>query len=329
MSADDERVNDNAGTVTITAELDGPAPEGASVNYTTQDGTGQAGTHYTATSGTLEFPTGGRTATLDIPIFPDARNTRNHTFRVLWSGPNQLTLTDRRTDITIVNTGSVRPPPEPEADPTITIADARIQVPATGTATATLTITASRTATEAISGNISTFPGTAQAGTHYTVISGQAWTIAAGSGSVDIPVTILAATLTDDVAFTATLTLADDAPATIGDSTATVTITAAAEPTQLYVDDLDLTGSSRTGSVNVVVRRTGDDQAITFDLETINGTARSGLAFTAISRRRFSMGAGVNRLEVPVALITPTSTTPSQTFILRGQQPVGRNHRVG
>ena len=317
MSAADVRVDDDAGTARITATLDGPAPEGASVDYVTQDGTGQAGTHYTQSTGTLEFPAGGRTATLDIPVFPDNRNTNDHTFRILWSGEQQITLTDTRTDVTIVNTGSVRPPPEPEADPTITIADTRVQIPATGTATATLTISASRTATEAISGTISTFPGTAQPGTHYTALSAQAWTIPAGSGSVDVPVTIRAATITEDVAFTATLVLADDAPASIGDSTATITITPAAEATQLYVDSLDLTGSSRTGTINVVVRRTGDDQAITFDLETINGTARSGLAFTAITRRQYSMGAGVNRLEVPVSLITPTTRTPRQTFILR------------
>ena len=317
MTAADVRVNDDVGSARITCQLSGNAPAGASVNYVTQDGTGRAGTHYTAVSGTLDFPTGGRTAHIDIPVFPDNSNTRDHTFRVLFSGANQLTLTDSRVDVTIVNTGTVRPPPEPEAPPVVRIADTRRQVPASGTGTVNLIISTSRTATEAITGTISTFPGTAQEGTHYNALSRQAWTIPAGSSSVSIPVTIRSATLTANVSFTATLVLDDGVDATIGDSTATITITQAPEPATLRVNDLDLTRSSRTGNANVLITRTGNPQAITFDLETVNGTARGGRDFTSIPRRQYTMGQDVHRLIVPVALTTPTSRTPAQQFILR------------
>ena len=316
MSAADVRVNDNAGNARITCNLSGPAPAGASVNYVTQDGTGRAGTNYTAVSGTLEFPTGGRTAYIDVPVLPDPSNTDDHTFRVLFSGENQVTLSDSRVDVTVVNTGSVRPPPEPEQPPVITIADTRIQNPASGTATANLTISTSRTGT-AISGTISTFPDSAQEGTHYTALSRRAWTIPATSSSVQVPVTILSSTLTANVSFTATLVLDEGADATIGDSTARITITQRPEPTTIRVSDLDLTGSSRTGSANVTITRTGDLREVSFNVETVNETARSGQHFRGFSPTRRTLPRNAPSLTIPVPLITPTSTTPVQTFRVR------------
>ena len=316
MSAADVRVNDNAGNARITCNLSGPAPAGASVNYVTQDGTGRAGTNYTAVSGTLEFPTGGRTAYIDVPVLPDPSNTDDHTFRVLFSGENQVTLSDSRVDVTVVNTGSVRPPPEPEQPPVITIADTRIQNPASGTATANLTISTSRTGT-AISGTISTFPDSAQEGTHYTALSRRAWTIPATSSSVQVPVTILSSTLTANVSFTATLVLDEGVDATIGDSTARITITQRPEPATLRVIDLDLTGSSRTGNANVLITRTGATGEVSFDVETVNETARSGQHFRGFGRTRRTLARGASSTNVTVPLITPTSTTPRQTFRVR------------
>ena len=56
MTAADVRVNDDVGSARITCQLSGNAPAGASVNYVTQDGTGRAGTHYTAVSGHFRLP---------------------------------------------------------------------------------------------------------------------------------------------------------------------------------------------------------------------------------------------------------------------------------
>lgn len=50
-------------TVTLTG-----APTGASVNYRTADGTAIAGVDYTAVTGTLRFPLGENTATINIPL---------------------------------------------------------------------------------------------------------------------------------------------------------------------------------------------------------------------------------------------------------------------
>ena len=319
MSVSDVRVRDDAGNAELTLSLSKAALPNTSVDYVTRDGTGKAGTNYTRVSSTANWRTGNRDITISIPIQPDDSNTLDHTFDVLFSGAENCTLADSQATVTILNTGTVRPPPEPEEPPSVGIADSRIQVPTSGTARGTLTISTSRTVNYPITGRINTFNGTAIAGTNYNALSNVAWTIPANSSSVTVPYVVRSTAITANVTFTATFTIDSGVDATIRDSTATITITTAAEPVTLRVEDLDLTDSSRTGNANVIVTRTGDLSPITFDLQTVNvsGGAIAGTHYTAIPRRQFSMGQGDTSLTVPIALATPTSRVPIQRFILR------------
>ncbi len=66
-------------TVTRTAS-DSNLSNTASVAYTTADGTGVAGTDYTATSGTLTFAAGETVKTINIPVLTRSTPSGDHTF---------------------------------------------------------------------------------------------------------------------------------------------------------------------------------------------------------------------------------------------------------
>ncbi|MCS5491767.1 MBG domain-containing protein [Algoriphagus limi] len=64
--------NSGATTLTFTVSLSSPAPAGgATVDYTTSDGTAIAGSDYTAASGTLSFSAGETSKTIDVTISGD------------------------------------------------------------------------------------------------------------------------------------------------------------------------------------------------------------------------------------------------------------------
>ena len=74
------------GTAQVIAELNAPAPAGGLlVDYTTVDGTAQAGSDYVARSGTLTFAPGQTKATIDIDLINDLTPESAETFTVVFS----------------------------------------------------------------------------------------------------------------------------------------------------------------------------------------------------------------------------------------------------
>ena len=326
MSVSDVVVNDDEGEAELTLRLSQPAPRGAEVTYNTQDSSAKAGTHYTAQRNVkAQWQQGSRDLIIAIPIFADESNTNNHTFRVLFSQPRNITIDDNRADVTIRNTGSVRPPPEPEAPPALRINNGSIQVPTGANASGNLTISTSRNVDYSISGTFSLWDGTSGnrgvAGTHYVDANDIPFTLPANQSSVPVPYTVLPSGITSDYNFRMIFELDDDQNASISDSTGIITITAQPEPPTISVGDVDLTESSRTGNANVVITRTGDDKEIMFYLQTVrvsgSGGAIPNTHFTPLARTRYTMASGVNTLTVGIPLVTPGATVPTQTFIVR------------
>ena len=74
------------------------------VNYSTTDGTALAGTHYTATSGTLTFNPGETVKTIAVTVAPDADTISRETFFVNLSSPTNAILGDNQAKATIRET---------------------------------------------------------------------------------------------------------------------------------------------------------------------------------------------------------------------------------
>ena len=86
-------VNENGGTVTITAMRTGGSSGAASVSYATANGSATAGSDYTARSGTLTWADGdSANKTFTVPILDDSILEGNETFTVNLSGASGATL---------------------------------------------------------------------------------------------------------------------------------------------------------------------------------------------------------------------------------------------
>ena len=314
-------VGESAGSVLLRLRLSAPAPANCQVNFATANGTGRANVDYVPASGTVRFVQGQSSGTLRVNVLPNPA-TSDRRFRVLLSGYQNCRSGNSRTiQITVRNEDVVRPDPQPEAAPTITIADSSLEVPASGTGQGAFTISTSRALTEAISGTLTTRPGTATAGTHFNALTNQAWTIRAGQTFVNVPVTIRAATLTADLRFSATIALTTT-NATISDGTANFDITQMAEPATIQVRDLNLADAATTRA-SVVVTRTGNLEPISFRVSTVDppGTTLAGIRYRPITGRLIRMVQGARAATIAIDIIRPTGRVSSATFILRAGSP--------
>ena len=85
-------------TVRLSSEMDNPF----TVDYATADGTAQAGTDYTATSGTLTFAPTERTKTVDVTVNADSINEPTENFLLNLSNESSGTIVDGQGNATIV-----------------------------------------------------------------------------------------------------------------------------------------------------------------------------------------------------------------------------------
>jgi uncharacterized repeat protein (TIGR01451 family) len=101
--AADDSAAEAIGTKTLTVTLSAPSSEQVTVNYETANGTAEAGTDYSAVSGTLTFVADDTTETFDVPITNDTRDEPDQTFLVNLSSPNNTVLTDTQATVTIAD----------------------------------------------------------------------------------------------------------------------------------------------------------------------------------------------------------------------------------
>ena len=154
------------------------ADQNLTIDYTTSDGTGIAGTHYTATSGTATILSGQRSAFVSVPINDLATCDGTRTFNFTISNNSAGTITDMQAQGTILDTDA----------PTITMNDGADVVEGNNAvATATTSIACSIDLTF----DVTTSDGTAGAGQDYTAQTNQTYTVLAGNTSVNIPIVTL------------------------------------------------------------------------------------------------------------------------------------------
>jgi len=152
----------NAGisNMVFTVSLNGAAPTPVSVDYATADGTAQAGSDYTAGSGTVSFPAGTTSQTITVAILGDTVVEPSETVLVNLSNPVGASLADPQGVGTIVS--------DDLAGPTLSISDASTTEGNSGTKALTFTATLSPAATTTVTVRATTANGTATSGSDYT-----------------------------------------------------------------------------------------------------------------------------------------------------------------
>ncbi len=205
----------NSGTTdfvfTITRFL--PSGQTATVQYATSDGTAEAGSDYTAASGTLTFTPGNDTQTITIAVLGDTSDENDETFFVNLSNATGAVATESPGVGTIIND---------DAPPSMSVADASGDEGDDLFFTVSLsqvsgkTVTVAYTTADAVSGNLAT------ANVDYTPVSGTL-TFAPNVSTQIISVPLLSDLVVDDNEVFQVV-LSDPTNASLNTATATGTI---------------------------------------------------------------------------------------------------------
>jgi|GEM_PF-2567227 len=267
-------VTEGDGMVTISATRIGSFGA-ASVDYQTADGTAEAGTHYTATSGTLSWADGETgTKMLSVPILDDAgvNDPRDFTVSLINATPANRVFIGAQAQATVTI----------ESDDTVIAMATATASAEEGDGTVTISAVRSGSTIGAASVTISTTDGTATAPTHYTALNGTLSWADGESGTKSATVTLVDNSVVNaDRVFT--VSLSEPSPS------ATVSIAAEDTTAVTVIDDetvitLDMESYVvvEGGTVTLSATRSGSASgAATVTYSTVDGTATAPSHYTA------------------------------------------------
>ena len=92
ISVDDVSVAEDAGNAQFTVTLSNAFNEAVTVQFATADGTAEAGSDYTAISGTLTIDSGSTTGTIAVVVLDDELDEPDETFTVTLSNAVNATI---------------------------------------------------------------------------------------------------------------------------------------------------------------------------------------------------------------------------------------------
>ncbi|RLJ21373.1 hypothetical protein DJ030_04440 [bacterium endosymbiont of Escarpia laminata] len=294
--------------VIMTVNRTGGSDGTVSVDYATADGTATAPGDYTALNGTLIFLNGETSKTIPLTPADDTTWEPSEVFTLTLSnvvdaslGLNTATVTisddDTRTSGTLALSSATAT--LSESDPAVTLT-----VDRTGGSDGTVTV------------DYATSDGTANAPGDYQAISG---TLTFLDGELSKTLTL---SPTGDAVWEPsedfTLTLSNVVDASLGLSTATVTITDddARNAGTLALNSATATLLESGPAVIMTVNRTGgSDGTVSVDYATTDGTATAPGDYTALSGTLIFLN-GETSKTIPLTPIGDTVWEPSETFTL-------------
>ena len=317
LAIDDVTVAEDGGSAVFSVRLSGESTATVTVGYATEDGTADAGSDYTAGSGTLTFESGAREQTIAVAVIDDSEEEGSETFTVRLSDARNATLLDGEGTATIRDDdgdGS----PQPPGLPTLAINDVTVAEDG-GSAVFSVRLSGASSATVTV--GYATLDGTADAGTDYIAGSGTL-TFESGESRKTIAVAVIDDS-EEEGSETFTVRLSDARNATLLDGEGTATIRdddgdGSPQPPglpTLAIDDV--TVAEDGGSAVFGVRLSGESTAtVTVGYATEDGTAHAGSDYTAGSGR-LTFQSGAREQTIAVAVIDDSEEEGSETFTVR------------
>jgi hypothetical protein len=293
----------NGGTTpaAFTVTLSQTPAQAVTVQYATSNGSAVAGSDYTATSGTVTFPAGSTSQTLNVPVIGDTLDEDDETFVVTLSNPVNATIGTAQATGTILDN---------DASPTVSVGDCAVPEGAACTFNVALSAASGRN----VFVNVATANGSAVAGSDYGSASG---TIGFPPGLTAIPVGIptFADTL-DEVDEQFALLLSAPVNATIADGQGAGTIDDDDGP-RVQAPDLAVTegNAGSTAATFVLGLTAGSPQPVVVSYATSDGTAQGGSDFQATSGT-VTFPPGTITVNVVVNVTGDTQNEPDEVFYL-------------
>ncbi|MEZ6125430.1 MAG: Calx-beta domain-containing protein [Planctomycetaceae bacterium] len=279
LTIDDVSVSEgDSGTATLTFTVTSSAAtdEAFTVDFATTDGSAEAATDYTSSSGTLNFAgTAGETQTVSITVSGDTLVELDETFSVVLSGVasngRSVVLTDDTGIGTITNDDSA----------TVSIAGVSQSEGNSGTSAYTFIVTLDSDVDGAVAVTVSTVDGTAVAADgDYTAISGLVLNFAGTAGETQtVTVSVSGDTLVEaDETFQVEITdvSAGGRDVTAGTALATGEIVNDDAPIAVNLST-DISAATEAGATVVTVTVTADsavtgDQTVTLDISGVSAS---------------------------------------------------------
>ena len=229
-------------------------PQPATIDYSTQDDTAEAGTDYVETTGSIEFGVGESEVTIVVPTLNDGAIEATESL--------QLSITDPNGTMTINNNIALGYIGDVGESTVISVADA--STVQEGDSEAIFVISYSGQLSEAIVVSYTTVDISAKAGSDYEALSGQIEFVPGGSQQVSISVQILDdSTFETDETFQVEITDISG-PAIIGKATGQVTIEEDAVDTRPVIAfaEPSIEVIENAGTINIPLQRTGDNNVL-------------------------------------------------------------------
>ena len=118
----DATATEGANSIEFTVTLNQAAGLDATVDWDLSFGTATAGEDYVVVSGTLSFPAGSTTATIDVPLIDDLVAEDNETFTVTLSNPVNLRLTENAVENPEISaSGTIEDNDEPSTEVVVSL----------------------------------------------------------------------------------------------------------------------------------------------------------------------------------------------------------------
>ena len=313
LEIDDVTVDEDGGSAVFRVSLSKQSTATVTVEYATEAGTAEAGTDYTARSGTLVFLAGETEQTIAVPVVDDNADEITETFTMRLSEAHGATLGDREGTATIRDDDE---PPAPPILPELEIDDVTVDEDG---GSAVFRVSLSKQSTATVTVEYATEAGTAEAGTDYTARSGTL-VFLAGETEQTIAVPVVDDNA-DEITETFTMRLSEAHGATLGDREGTATIRdddgPPAPPGLPTLAINDVTVAEDGGSAVFSVRLSGESTAtVTVGYATEAGTAHAGSDYTAGSGT-LTFESGESRKTIAVAVIDDSEEEGSETFTVR------------
>ena len=321
LSASSYSVAQSAGALTVTVNRTGSSTAATSVSYATANGTAIAGTHYSASSGTLSWAAGSAGAkSFSIPISNVSAFSGSKTFSVALSNAGSgATLGTPLTASVSINGSAVLAPGS------VALSAASVTV-AQNAGSMTVSIARSGGSSGDVSVQYATADGTARAGTDYTAKTGSlSW------GNGDTSTRTVSVSISNATPFSGsrsfTLRLLNGSGGVSLGTPNTVTASIAGSGAASTAASLALSASSYSvtqsaGTMTFSVRRSGSTaSAVSLRYSTVNGTARSGSDYTG---RSGTLTWGKNDVSVRTISIAISKATPfsgTRSFNVQLSQP--------
>jgi hypothetical protein len=307
-------VNESAGEATITATLTAPSAFTVTVEFSTSDGTADAGSDYLATGGLITFSPGDSAESFNVPIIDDVQDESNETVLLALGLPSNASLGSPAASTLIII--------DNDGEPTVQFSSASYSV-AEGDGIAVIQATLSAASGHSISVGYSTANGTAQDSGDYAGASG-VLVFQPGVISQTFGISIVDDALDEN---DETLNLSLNGPAinaSLGiPESAVLTIIDNDEPPTLQFEPGEYDTVEDAGLATLTVTLSAySGLTVTVDVAVVGGTADGGIDYIP-PVTSLTFAPGTNTQIFQIAVTDDSDVEPTESVILMLSNPQG------